>query len=704
MKKNPVSPADAAELRRRAEERLKKRKGGQVGKGATPLLVEDTQRLIQELQIHQIELELQNEELKTSRAEVEAGLALYAELYDFAPVSYFTLGRDGTIRRVNLTGARLLDMEREQLIGRRFGLFVFEEDRPAFNAFLEKLFANRTNETCEAALHKEEKYPPSPERSGNWRFGETGQIIVHIEAIASEDGQECRAVMSDITERKQVEKALLIKTMLLEAQSETSIDGILAVDNEGRSILFNKRFGELWKIPQHILDTKDDAVMLECVLKQLKDPDEFGRKVAYLYEHRAEQSREEIEFADGRYLDRYSSPLLSTNGQHLGRIWFFRDITDRKRAEEALRESEALFRKLFEDHAAVKLIIDPDTGSLIDANEAAAQYYGWSRERLKAMKITEINTLAPEEVKKEMEKARANKRIHFEFRHRLADGSIRDVEVFSSKIEVKGKDFLHSIIHDITDRKRVEDELLNTLKQLQDSKDMLVQSEKLSAIGQLSAGVAHEILNPINIMGMKLQMLEMTETLSEKTKEAIRTCENQIKRVTKITRDLQQFARVSEKQITPSNINELIEQVFSLMGPRLKTEDVKVDARYQADLPLVPLDWDRMGQVILNLINNALDAMNGRPERVLRVTTELTDKNVVRLSFSDTGKGIPPEIHNRIFDPFFTTKEAGKGTGLGLSISYGIIQDHNGIIWAENNDEGGATFFIELPVEESAKT
>ena len=149
--------------------------------------------------------------------------------------------------------------------------------------------------------------------------------------------------------------------------------------------------------------------------------------------------------------------------------------SDRKRAEDALRESEALFRKLFEDHTAVKLIIDPDTGSLIDANEAAAQYYGWSRERLKAMKITEINTLAPEEVKKEMEKARANKRIHFEFRHRLADGSIRDVAVFSSSIENKGKILLHSIIHDITDRKRAEERLQETLESLKTAVGTTIQ-------------------------------------------------------------------------------------------------------------------------------------------------------------------------------------------------------------------------------------
>ena len=146
-----------------------------------------------------------------------------------------------------------------------------------------------------------------------------------------------------------------------------------------------------------------------------------------------------------------------------------------KQTEAALRDSETLFRKLFEDHAAVELIVDPDTGNIIDANEAAAVFYGWSREQLKQMKIQEINTLSPEEIKKEMEKARAKKKIHFEFRHRRADGSVRDVDVFSSKIEVKGKDRLHSIIHDINDRKLAEKQLRESLEQLRRAMQMTIQ-------------------------------------------------------------------------------------------------------------------------------------------------------------------------------------------------------------------------------------
>ncbi|MEI6314592.1 MAG: PAS domain S-box protein, partial [Syntrophus sp. (in: bacteria)] len=144
------------------------------------------------------------------------------------------------------------------------------------------------------------------------------------------------------------------------------------------------------------------------------------------------------------------------------------DITARKRGEVALRESEDRFRKLFEQHTAVKLIIDPDSGNIIDANDAAAQFYGWPIKELKRMRIQQINTLSPEAVKAEMEDAASSNRSKFEFRHRSADGSIRDVEVFSNKIVIAEKAVLYSIIHDISDRKQAE-------KALQEAHDLLEQ-------------------------------------------------------------------------------------------------------------------------------------------------------------------------------------------------------------------------------------
>jgi len=188
MKKDKGKPADAAELRRRAEERVRKQKASP----GRPQTDQDLQRLVHELQVHQIELEMQNEELLNARVEVETGLQRYMDLYDFAPVGYFTFRRDGEIRQVNLAGARLLGVERSRLVGRRFGLCVSEADRPAFDALLKTAFEGTATAACEVAILKEGTSP----------------LVVRIEAAAPEDGRECRAVVADITERKRAEDAM----------------------------------------------------------------------------------------------------------------------------------------------------------------------------------------------------------------------------------------------------------------------------------------------------------------------------------------------------------------------------------------------------------------------------------------------------------------------------------------------------------------
>jgi PAS domain S-box-containing protein len=186
MKKESNTSADAVDLRRRAEARLGEG-GAQVAPGGRS--EEELQRLVHELQVHQVELEMQNEELRRSRAEVEAWLERYTELYDFAPVGYLTLGGDGAIRQINLAGASLLGVERARVSGRRLGVFVAEPDRAGFKAFLETVFASRTQAACEVALLRE---GPAP-------------LTVQIAGMAASDGQECRVVLMDITARKQAE-------------------------------------------------------------------------------------------------------------------------------------------------------------------------------------------------------------------------------------------------------------------------------------------------------------------------------------------------------------------------------------------------------------------------------------------------------------------------------------------------------------------
>jgi PAS domain-containing protein len=188
MKTHPDQSASTPDLRRRAEAQLKGPRAADGGQRSA----DEVARLVLELEVHQIELELQNEELRTSRAAVETGLAHYADLYDFAPTGYLTLDRAGTIRQVNLTGAQLLGVARSQLVQRRFGLFVVESDRPAFNDFLAKVFASENSERCEVTLARA-GLPP---------------VVVRIEATRSADGQECRAVALDITARRESDAVL----------------------------------------------------------------------------------------------------------------------------------------------------------------------------------------------------------------------------------------------------------------------------------------------------------------------------------------------------------------------------------------------------------------------------------------------------------------------------------------------------------------
>jgi len=187
MKPKGKPSSSAAELRRKAEDQLRKQKTKE-----DPGTELDTQRLLHELQVHQIELEMQNEELKQARVAVEAALEQYTNLYDFAPVGYFTLGRDGAIRQANLTGATLLGVERSGLVKRRFELLVAEENRPDFDAFLKKVFADSAKESCVVILSRKGNEPP----------------VVQIAGAASEDGQECRIAVVDISRRKNLEDTL----------------------------------------------------------------------------------------------------------------------------------------------------------------------------------------------------------------------------------------------------------------------------------------------------------------------------------------------------------------------------------------------------------------------------------------------------------------------------------------------------------------
>jgi signal transduction histidine kinase/DNA-binding response OmpR family regulator len=231
-------------------------------------------------------------------------------------------------------------------------------------------------------------------------------------------------------------------------------------------------------------------------------------------------------------------------------------------------------------------------------------------------------------------------------------------------------------------------------RELKETRDQLVQSEKLASIGQLAAGVAHEINNPIGvILGFAQVMLKRTEA-QDPLYKPLSTIEREGLRCKKIVQGLLDVARQSRPSPRRMNVNDVIEAAYSLMEHQAKSNRVEVIKDYAPDLPLVVADENQLQQVFFNIILNAYHAMPSGGE--LRITSCAVD-NEVQASFADTGVGISEENLKRIFDPFFTTKEVGQGTGLGLSISYGIVEQHGGTIEVSSQEGAGATFLVRLP-------
>jgi len=333
MQKTPPSSAQPAQLRQRAEVHWReqnKLKGGGAKMGAEP------RRLLHELQVHQIELEMQNTELRQARDELELALENYTDLYDFAPSGYFTLTATGTIRQANLTGATLAGIERSRLLGQSFGQLVSAEFRPAFSTFLKQVFASETKQ------------------SGDFELAAQGQPrrFVNIAAQGLSNGQECRAVVIDITARKFAEAT----TLQLAAIVNSSNDAIIGKDlnslitswNAGAEKIFGYAAGE----------------MLGCPVSRLIPSDRLKEDVQIMSQVRRGERVKPFETVrrvkDGRLLDLSMtvSPIWSAAGKIVGASIVARDITERKAAEVTLRRNEVLFSALIEQAPVGVYVVD----------------------------------------------------------------------------------------------------------------------------------------------------------------------------------------------------------------------------------------------------------------------------------------------------------------------------------------------------------
>ena len=380
-----------------------------------------------------------------------------------------------------------------------------------------------------------------------------------------------------------------------------------------------------------------------------------------------------------------SSGPFRVNGAIIGTVATLRDITDPKRAQDTLARSEARYRHLVESASDAIVTLDAN-GRFTTVNHAAENISGYKRDELVGQWFAPM--LPDDDLPKALghfQQALSGETGLFESQFYRKDGEIRTISITYSTPQ-KDEEVL-CLIRDVTDQKMLQEQL--------------IQSEKMSAIGQLVSGVAHELNNPLAGISAFAQLLLAEKRFPPDQRTAAETIYSEARRASRIVQNLLTFARQHKAEKGPTAINQVLDDTLELRGYELRVRGIDVRREYDESLPDTMADAHQLQQVFLNLITNAEQAMEQRDGHHHRLTVRTRRSGeAIRIEVEDTGAGIPANLIERIFNPFFTTKPTGSGTGLGLSISLGIVREHEGKIWAENAQQGGARFLVELPVSQ----
>jgi len=377
------------------------------------------------------------------------------------------------------------------------------------------------------------------------------------------------------------------------------------------------------------------------------------------------------------------------------------EINIRIRAEKELRKSEKRYRTLFEG-VPVGLYRTTLEGKILDANPTLVQMLGYPDQK-SLFEVNAKNIYVDPKARKQLKAImdRNGVAYNLERRMRRYDGAIIwSQDTARVVLDDEGQMlYYEGSLQDITERKRSEKELLEAKKRaeqalikLKEYQSAMIQKERLAALGEISAGIAHEINNPLSIVSGYVQMLLTDNNVDNGIKERAKIIEEQRGRASGIAEKLLQFSKEVKPEIKKVDVNQIVENILILLKHQFKLFNILVVKKLDLKLDSIHVDPSQMQHVFHNIISNAVYAM---PKGgTLTVSTGVKD-GYVEVRFGDTGCGIPKKNQSRLFDPFFTTKEVG--TGLGLSIAFGIVEAHKGQIVVESSVNKGATFLLKLP-------
>ncbi len=502
------------------------------------------------------------------------------------------------------------------------------------------------------------------------------------------------AIVRDITERKRSQKALERSLSLQRATLESTADGILVVDRAGNVLSFNRKFLEMWHIPEFFAVLMDDEKLLKYVIDQPKDPARYQERIKQVYALPESQSYDTIDFKDGRVFERHSQPQR-VGDEVVGRVWSFRDLTERKRAEMEL----ARLATATEQAAEAIVMIDLE-GQIEYVNPAFERITGYRRDEAIGKKWNElISNEYDESFYDELWRVLREGQVWTgRMRSCRKDGSVYEEECSISPI----RDQNGVIVSYVAVKRDVsqEAELENRLR----------QSQKLEAVGLLAAGIAHDFNNLLAGIKGFAELLTLDEEAGPKVSDYAQEILKAASRAADLTGQLLAFARKGRFLSILVNVNEVIDEVVAILERSIDRR-IEIKQNYRTERPFISGDPSQIQSAILNLAINARDAMPEGGRLTFQTENVHLDETYCQLhsldlgagdylavSLTDTGIGMDEAVMAHIFDPFFTTKAQGQGTGLGLSGVYGCLRNHHGSVEVTSQLGGGSTFRLLFPV------
>ncbi|MDP8258907.1 MAG: ATP-binding protein [Candidatus Aadella gelida] len=390
------------------------------------------------------------------------------------------------------------------------------------------------------------------------------------------------------------------------------------------------------------------------------------------------------------------------------------------KTKEEYEKNEENYRSIFESANDAIFIHDMKTGAILDANKKACKMYGYALSEIKKVSVQDISQGSPPYTQKEaagyIRRAVKEGSQIFEWYGKNKRGKLIWVEVSLKKTVINGKDRVIAIARDITERKQAEEKLKKAQEEikkwnrelerrirkrtneLKRSQHQLIQAEKLSSLGQLSAGVAHELNSPLAGLLTLLSTYKKKATVGSDEGNEIDEMILASKHMARIVKDLNMFAKDTKGEMTDISLNDVISSTLSFRAYLFSNREhtIRLIKKIDKDLLCIKGNQGQLQQIIINLITNACDAMPDGGDLTIR-TRNSKDRSGVIVEVENTGEGIIKENLDKIFEPFFTTKQQGKGTGLGLTISHGIVKKHGGEIVAKSQKGKGTKFTLCFP-------